>query len=193
MMSMIPRTGKRRAAFNAKRSILLSRMKGLLSSGCGGAFPEASVGKVFSKIRQTAGGDGTRPYTEIDPAKSTLDPAKIENILGVKGTMSKGVYKIVIGRTTSMCDEEVGNAMGINTWAAFAGSDDRAVVDGDFVMLETEVQGVLKALRRAGINIAALHNHMLKESPRMIFLHFWGVGSTSQLSKGLKAALDEQR
>lgn len=88
---------------------------------------------------------------------------------------------------------EVGNAMGINTWAAFAGSDDKAVVDGDFVMLEPEVQSVLKALRGANINIVALHNHMIMESPRMIFLHFWGIGSTADLAKGLKAALDTQK
>jgi hypothetical protein len=84
----------------------------------------------------------------------------------------------------------VGNTMGVNTWAAFVGSDDRAMVDGDFAMLESEVQGVLKALRTAGINIVAIHQHMIGETPRIIFLHYWGVGSTESLAKGLRAALD---
>ncbi len=76
--------------------------------------------------------------------------------------------------------------MGVNTWAAFVGSDDQAVVDGDFAMLESELQGVLKTLRGAGINI------MAGESPRPMFLHYWVVGSTQALAKGLKAALDTQ-
>jgi hypothetical protein len=82
--------------------------------------------------------------------------------------------------------------MGVNTWAAFAGSDEQAIVDGDFITFEREVQPVLKALRGAGIHIVALHHHMIEESPRTIFLHYWGVGPTRELAKGLKAALDTQ-
>jgi hypothetical protein len=152
-----------------------------------------AVGKVFTKIQDTAGGKGDRPYADIDPAKTTLAPRKIEEILGVMGKMSNGVYKITIGRTTSMHGEEMGNDMGVNTWAAFAGSDDSAVVDGDFAMLESEVQPVLKALRAYDINIVALHNHMLMESPRMIFLHYWGVGTTTKLALALKEALAAQQ
>jgi hypothetical protein len=84
----------------------------------------------------------------------------------------------------------MGNTMGVNTWAAFVGSDDRAVVDGDFAMLEPELQGVLKALRGAGIDIVAIHQHMIGETPRIMFLHYWGVGSTQGLAQGLRAALD---
>jgi hypothetical protein len=91
-----------------------------------------------------------------------------------------------------MHGQEVGNAMGVNTWAAFAGSDERAVVDGDFAMTEDELQGVLKALRSNGINVVAIHNHMTHESPRVMFLHYWGVGPAGELAKGLKAALDTQ-
>jgi hypothetical protein len=65
-------------------------------------------------------------------------------------------------------------------------------VDGDFAMLEGEVQGVLKALRRANINIVAIHDHMIGESPRYVFLHCWGVGPVEDLAKGLKAALATQ-
>lgn len=153
----------------------------------------AAVGKVFAKIKETEGGKGEKPYADIDPAKTTLDPTVIEKIIGLKGTMAGGVYKIVIGRETTMHNMKIGNAMGVNTWMAFAGSDEKAVVDGDFVMFEEEVQAVLKALRAAGINILALHNHMLMEKPRMVFLHFWGIGSTADLAKGLKSALDVQQ
>jgi hypothetical protein len=153
----------------------------------------AAVGKVFSKIKETSGGRGEKPFAEIDPKQTTLDPVKIENVIGTKGEMKDGVYKITIGRTTIMDGQEMGNAMGVNTWAAFAGSDEQAVVDGDFAMLESELQGVLKALRSAGINIVAIHNHMVMESPRIMFLHYWGIGSTTNLAKGLKAALDAQQ
>jgi len=153
----------------------------------------SAVGKVFAKVKSTAGGTGEIPKADIDPAKSTLDPKTIDQILGHKGESTAGVYKVTIGRTTRMMDHDMGATMGVNTWAAFAGSDDKAIVDGDFAMYESEVQGVLKALRSANINIVAIHNHMIGENPRVIFLHFWGVGSTSDLAKGLKSALDTQK
>jgi Domain of Unknown Function (DUF1259) len=153
----------------------------------------AAVGKVFAKIKETSDGKGQVPKADLDPAKTSLDPKNIEGIMGMKGQMANGVYKITIGHTTKMGGHEVGNAMGINTWAAFVGSDQEAVVDGDFVMLEKELQSVLKALRGAGINVVAIHNHVETESPRIVFLHYWGVGATTNLAKGLKAALDMQK
>ena len=152
----------------------------------------AAVGKVFAKIKETAGGKGEVAKAEIDPASSTLDPMPIETIVGHKGELANGVYKITIGRTTKMHGGEMGNAMGVNTWAAFAGSNDQAVMDGDFAMTEGELQGVLKALREANINIVAIHNHMTGEEPRILFLHYWGVGRATDLARGLKAALDTQ-
>ena len=149
-----------------------------------------AVGKIFAAIHETAAAPAETEGAEIDPSKTTLDPAKIEAILHEKGTLVDGVYKVVVGRTARMHGAVMGNTMGVNTWAAFAGSDERAVVDGDFAMLEAEVQGVLKALRGAGINIVAIHQHMLGESPRIVFLHYWGEGSTEALAKGVRAALD---
>ncbi len=150
------------------------------------------VGAVFAKLKETIGAKGLAPKADIDPAKTSLDPAKIDAVLGVKGELAKGVYKATIGLKTKMGEHEIGSAMGVNTWAAFAGSDDKAVVDGDFAMRESELQGVLKALRGAGINVVAIHSHMTMESPRIIFLHYWGIGKTSELAAGLKAALDTQ-
>lgn len=152
----------------------------------------SAVGKVFGKIKETSGGKGDKPTADIDPAKTTLDPAKIEAVLGRKGQLDKGVYKVTIGRTTKMGEHEMSNQMGVNTWAAFAGSDDKAVVAGDYAMTEQELQGVLKALRGQGINVVAIHNHMTGENPRIVFLHYWGIGPTQQLANALKAALNTQ-
>jgi hypothetical protein len=152
-----------------------------------------AVGKVFARIKETSGGAGEAPKAEIEPTKSTLTTAKIEAALGQKGDLSNGVYKVTIGRNTRMHGHEAGKTMGVNTWAAFAGSDDRAVVDGDFAMTESELQGVLKALRHAGINIVAIHQHMAAEQPRILFLHYWGIGPAESLAQGLRAALDVTR
>jgi hypothetical protein len=82
--------------------------------------------------------------------------------------------------------------MGVNTWAAFAGSDGQAVVDGDFAMEERELQTVLKSLRKEGIDVVAIHNHMTGEEPRIVFLHYWGVGPAARLAQGLRNTLNTQ-
>jgi uncharacterized protein DUF1259 len=152
-----------------------------------------AVGKVFAKVKETSGGNGEVLHAEIDPAASTLDSKKIDAVIGTSGELKSGVYKITIGRETKMHGGAMTSTMGVNTWAAFAGSEDSAIVDGDFAMQESEVQGVLKALRAAGINIVAIHNHMVGESPRYVFLQYWGAGPVKSLAQGLKSALDTQR
>jgi hypothetical protein len=160
----------------------------------GGMGPEqdlaTAVGKVFAKIKETGGGKDEKPDAQIDPAHSSLDPGKLDSALGLKGQYKDGVYKFVVGRTTRMHDIIVGNQMGVNTWGAFAGSDDKAIVDGDFAMHESELQNVLKTLRKAGINVVAIHQHMTGEQPRIMFLHYWGVAPANDLAKGLRAAMD---
>ena len=126
------------------------------------------------------------------PAQNSITGKTIEDLLGVKGQANNGMFKIVIGRTAKMMDTEVGKEMGVNTWAAFAGADDNAVVDGDFAVLEDELQPVLKSLRHDGINIVAIHSHMTHENPRILFLHYWGRGKTADLAKALKTALATQ-
>jgi hypothetical protein len=163
----------------------------------GGMGDEAAlatgVGKVFARLKETSGGKGEVLHADVDPAKTTLKPEKIQAVLRYKGDLKDGVYKVVIGRTTKMGGHAVGKAMGVNTWAAFAGSDNRAIVDGDFAMLESELQPVLKAMRAGGINVVAIHNHMTDDSPRILFLHYWGVGPTEALAKTLRAALDKTK
>jgi len=155
------------------------------------------VQKIMAKIKeirtatpQPADTFAYQPLAE----KSRITPATIDAILGTKGTVADGMYKAVFGRTTKMPPgHEVSSDMGVNTWAAFFGTDDHASVDGDFVTLPGELQPVLKALRAANINVVAIHNHMADESPRAIFLHYYAVGSTTDLAKGLKSALDTQK
>ena len=126
-------------------------------------------------------------------AASSISAPALEDILGVKGQSKDGMFKAVIGRSAKMpCGCEVGKEMGVNTWAAFAGSDDNAVVDGDFAVHEDELQTVLKTLRQASINIVAIHQHMSGETPRTLFLHYWGKGKAADLAKAIKATLNTQ-
>jgi Domain of Unknown Function (DUF1259) len=149
-----------------------------------------AVGKVF---RTLEGARGRKAQTvDVDPARTALKTEAIEEILGARGELADGVFKVTIPKTTRMHGETLGAAMGVNTWAAFAGDDRQAVVDGDFAMYEAEVQAVLKALRKARISVVALHNHMLGEEPRVVFLHFWGTGPAADLARGLRSALDAQ-
>src|SRR6266705_1333471 len=134
-------------------------------------------------------------FTSTAPSlKSSLSVQALQDVLGAKGESKDGMFKVVFGRTVKMpCGCEVGKEMGVNTWAAFAGTDDNAVVDGDFVVLADELQPVLKSLRKSGINIVAIHSHMTHEEPRMIFLHYWGKGKAESLARHLKQTLDVQK
>jgi len=124
--------------------------------------------------------------------RNAISASAIEKILG-KGQANNGMFKFVVGRTAKMpCGCEATKEMGVNTWAAFAGTDDNAVVDGDFAVLEDELQPVLKSLRKAGVNIVAIHSHMTHENPRILFLHYWGRGHAEELAKAVKSALDTQ-
>lgn len=128
------------------------------------------------------------------PARSAITGATIDSALGVKGQANNGMFKVVVGREVKMpCGCMMGKEMGVNTWAAFAGTDDNAVVDGDFAVLEDELQPVLRSLRSADINIVAIHHHMTHEQPRMLFLHYWGRGSLEKLTTGLKNTLAAQK
>jgi hypothetical protein len=153
----------------------------------------AAVAKVFAAIKEPGGGSAKVPLAEIDSAQTKLNTEAINGVFGVKGeTSPNGVHKVTVAKLTKMHGQDMGAAMGVNTWAAFAGTDQQAIVDGDFAMYEDELQAVLKSLRKSNINVVAIHNHMTHESPRVVFLHYWGVGPAAELAKGIKAALDAQ-
>jgi len=144
------------------------------------------VKQVRAGKRQPAQSFGTSSF----PPKSSITANALQEVLGAKGEAKDGIFKAVFGRSVKMpCGCEVGKEMGVNTWAAFAGADDNAVVDGDFVVLEDELQPTLKSLRKSGINIVAIHHHMIGEEPRVIFFHYWGRGSAKDLANAVKAAL----
>jgi hypothetical protein len=151
-----------------------------------------AVKKVWDKIKEVRAAN-PQPATTFGaaplPAKSSITGSTIESTLGMKGQANNGMFKVVIGRTTKMSGMEVGKEMGANTWAAFAGSDDNALVDGDFAVMENELQPVLKSLRHDGINIVAIHSHMTDENPHILFLHYWGRGKAADLATALKAAI----
>ena len=151
------------------------------------------VGSLFAAIKAVRAA-APKPANSFGlpalPAENKITAAPLEKILGVKLQANSGMAKAVIGRTVTMdCGCEAGADSGVNTWAVFAGSDESAVVDGDFAVLESELQPVLKSLTSAGINIVAIHHHMTGETPRMLFLHYWGRGSAAALATSLKAAL----
>jgi hypothetical protein len=155
----------------------------------------AAVKGVWDAIKQVRA-EHPKPATHFagpTPRAGMVTAAPLEKILGHKADSQQGVVKVTIGRQGVMHRVMVGGSMGLTTWAAFSGSDDLAAVDGDFIMTAAEVQSVLRALRKAGIHIVALHNHMIGEQPPFYFTHFWGKGPAEKLAEGVKSALDAQK
>lgn len=155
-----------------------------------------AIHKVWAKVKEIRTAN-PRPAKTFGgaamPATNSISEKMIKDIIGVKGQANSGMFKIVIGRTTKLpCGCTMTKDMGVNTWVAFAGTDDNALVDGDFAVEENQLQPVLKSLRHDGINIVAIHSHMTQENPRILFLYYWGRGSTADLVKSLKVALDTQ-
>ncbi|HYZ86808.1 MAG TPA: DUF1259 domain-containing protein [Bryobacteraceae bacterium] len=155
-----------------------------------------AVRKVIDAQRavRASSADPARAFAgKAIPTENKISAAPIDQILRNKGEMNNGMYKVTIGRAATHHGAKIGKQMGVNTWAAFAGTDDMASVDGDFAMTEDELQGVLKALRSSGIHIVAIHNHMTHEQPRFVFLHYWGKGPAQDLARAVRSALDTQQ
>jgi hypothetical protein len=120
------------------------------------------------------------------PEKSSITAAPLNEIFGTQSEAKEGMVKFAIGRPAKMHGVNLDKEMGVNTWAAFAGSDDNAVVDGDFAVTEDELQPVLKSLLKDKINIVAIHQHMTHEEPRIMFFHYWGRGRAKDLANAVK-------
>lgn len=149
---------------------------------------------VLDKVTELRGGDPSKGTASSETVANSLDTKRLDEILGYKAEMSKGVYKYTIGRPDVKLTEHgvpVSTFLGFNTWAAFQGTPEKAAVAGDFTMLENEVAPVIKALIENGIEVVAVHNHMVHEQPRIFFLHYWGIGNAEQLAKGLRMALNQ--
>ena len=156
-----------------------------------------AVRKLYDTIKSIRG-PNAKPANTFDqatleksplPAKNSITAAPLNEIFAMQGETKDGMVKFTIGKKSKMAGMEIGKEIGVNTWAAFAGADDNAVVDGDFAITEDELQPALKTLRKAGINIVAIHSHMTHENPRILFLHYWGRGSAKDLANAVKGAL----
>jgi hypothetical protein len=144
-------------------------------------------------------GKGARPASPAaapgGPAPTpAIDTAKMAEIAGHQGETNGAVYKITVGRDDLKLMEmgaPITSRMGLNTWAAFVGTNEHAAIAGDVAMLATEVTPVLKALRRNGIDVVAIHHHMTDTQPAIYFLHYWATGPADKLATGFRAALDQ--
>jgi len=159
-----------------------------------GTIEELATGvrKVYDKIK---GIRATNPQPKDSfgqaalPEKNSISAEPLNKVFGLSSETNNGMIKFSIGHPATMHGVKIDNAMGVNTWAAFAGSDDNAVVDGDFAVTEDQLQSALKAIRVGGINIVAIHQHMTHEQPRILFFHYWGKGPAKKLAEAIQGAL----
>ena len=152
----------------------------------------SAVKKVYDAAKQIRASSpkpkdsfGAQPL----PDKSSISAAPLNEIFAMQGEAKDGMVKFTIGRPATMHGVKIDKDMGVNTWAAFAGADDNAIVDGDFAVTEDELQPVLKSLVKDKINIVAIHQHMTHEEPRIMFFHYWGRGRAKDLAQAVKGGI----
>ena len=149
----------------------------------------AAVRKVYDRIKEIRAGS-PQPKDSFAvgalPEKNSINPAPLNDIFGRQGESKDGMVKFSIGRPAQMHGVTLGNDIGVNTWAAFAGNDDNAVVDGDFAVTEDQLQPVLRSVLKNKINVVAIHQHMTHERPRIMFFHYWGRGTAKDLAQAIK-------
>ncbi len=152
----------------------------------------AAVKKMYDTIKPIRG-PNAKPAESFSvvgqpslPEKNSITAAPLNEIFGMQGESKDGMVKFTIGRPAKMHGVRIDKDMGVNTWAAFAGTDANAVVDGDFAVTEDELQPVLKSLLKNKINIVAIHQHMTHEEPRIMFFHYWGRGSAKDLAQAVE-------
>ncbi len=155
----------------------------------------SAVKKVYDTTKAIRGPDA-KPAESFSvvgqpslPDKNSITAAPLNDIFDMQGESKDGMVKFTIGRPAKMHGVTIDKDMGVNTWAAFAGSDDNAVVDGDFAVTEDELQPVLKSLLKNKINIVAIHQHMTHEEPRIMFFHYWGRGRAKDLANAVKGGI----
>lgn len=158
----------------------------------------AELARKVKPALDMIGGLGSIPAPETSAPSEVMRPGldikALDAIVGMAGEQNGDVYKYTVGRDDLNIEEmgaKINARMGLNSWAAFYGNGERAVVAGDMAMLEGELTGVLKALRSNRLEVVAIHQHMTGTQPPIVFLHYWGKGSASDLAKGFRAALSE--
>ena len=154
-----------------------------------------AVKKMYEMIKAIRGSNAKpgRSFATVGqpplPEKSSITAGPLNEIFGAQGEVKDGMVKVTIGRPAKMHGVTIEKDMGVNTWAAFAGTDDNAIVDGDFAVTEDELQPVLKELLEDKINVVAIHQHMAHEEPRIVFFHYWGRGAAKDLANAVKGGL----
>jgi len=152
----------------------------------------SAVKKVYDTTKAIRGHDAkpAESFSAVGqpslPDKNSITAGPLNEIFGMQGESKDGMVKFTIGRPATMHGVKIDKEMGVNTWAAFAGSDDNAIVDGDFAVTEDELQPVLKSLLKDKINVVAIHQHMTHEEPRIMFFHYWGRGTAKDLAQAVK-------
>jgi len=150
-----------------------------------------AVRKVYDAVKKVRS-ENSQPKDSFGgsalPDKNSISAEPLNKIFGAQGDAKDGMVKFTFGRSATMHGVKIDNTMGVNTWAAFAGADDNAVVDGDFAVTEDELQAVLKSLVKQKIYIVAIHQHMTHEEPRIMFFHYWGRGRAKDLAQAVKGA-----
>jgi hypothetical protein len=149
------------------------------------------LGKVLEALAEKAPPPENTKKSSLNLSKSGLNSDAMEKLLW-KGESSNGFYRVHLGRATTLDGEILGAGAGVDSWAIFAGSEKEAVTNGDIATIEFELPYVLEDLINAGIQITSIHTHMIKEKPRIIFVHFWGQGKLKPLAAGVKAAVWEK-
>ncbi len=151
----------------------------------------SAVRKVYDAVKKIRS-ENPQPKDSFGggalPDKNSISAELLNKIFGAQGEAKDGMVKFTFGRPAQMHGTKIDNTMGVNTWAAFAGADDNAVVDGDFAVTEDELQAVLKSLVKQKIYIVAIHQHMTHEQPRIMFFHYWGRGRAKELAENVKSA-----
>jgi hypothetical protein len=152
----------------------------------------SAVKKVYDTTKAIRGQDAkpAESFSAVGgaslPEKNSITAGPLNEIFGMQGESKDGMVKFTIGRPAKMHGVNIDKEMGVNTWAAFAGSNANAVVDGDFAVTEDELQPVLRSLLTEKINIVAIHQHMTQEEPRIMFFHYWGRGAAKDLAQAVK-------
>jgi hypothetical protein len=152
----------------------------------------SAVKKVYDTTKAIRG-PGSKPAESFSVVgqrslseKNSITAGPLNEIFGMQGESKDEMVKFTIGRPAKMHGVNIDKDMGVNTWVAFAGSNDNAIVDGDFAVTEDELQPVLRSLLKDKINIVAIHQHMTHEEPRIMFFHYWGRGRAKDLANAIK-------
>jgi uncharacterized protein DUF1259 len=160
--------------------------------------PAALAGKL-QQIRKTINANRTAPRKigyqsgkRITPTETGLDAAELDSILMAHGRIFHGVYEASMGMAGTIFGVPSGKQVGLRTWITFAGTKKHAFVEGQIIMTESQIRNVLRALRKGGIYVTALHNHFIDSNPDFFFVHFWGKGPSKDLALTVQHAMETQ-